>query len=90
MSNLHEMIVAARNGSKPAIQHSTDSPRAGTRTTRTKKKTARACGRNYEPTGSWQDRSQGVEAGKQKRMNALRGLKSRVKEMKKGDGKAMA
>lgn len=87
MSRLHEIKIAAIAGTKPAIQHSTASPRAGTRTTRTRAKTARALGHNYTPTQGWRDRSQGVEAGKQKRKNAIRDLKQQVKRIEKGDAK---
>jgi hypothetical protein len=63
------------------------SSRAGTRTTRTRAKTAHALGHNYTPTGSWRTRSQGQKSTKMVKAGEMKKLKKQVKEISTGDQK---
>ena len=63
------------------------SNRAGTRTTRTRAKTARALGFDYTPVGSWRERSQGQKSTKMVKAGEMKKLKKQVKEISTGDQK---
>lgn len=60
-----------------------NSPRLGNRS-KTKLKTARACGSSATPTRFWGDRNQG-EAGKAQKFNLRRSQTAQVKKARKGD-----
>lgn len=65
-----------------------DSPRKGTRRTRTMAKTARACGSNYTPTFFWGDRHLG-EAGNAYKHSNRRAQTAQAKKFKREGISAM-
>ena len=85
MSNLHD-IKTDPEFPKPA--RIAMSPRAGTRITKTRKKTAHACGTTYEPTGPWSSRSQGVESSGRIEKRKVLGMKKQAQAIQKGDVKS--
>jgi hypothetical protein len=64
-----------------------DSPRKGTRTSRTMRKTARACGHDYGDVRPWQVRNSGISGAKSKKVKDLKKVAKAVKETMKGDKK---
>ena len=83
MSRNHDIKLGAAPLTK-ASPKLADSPRKGTRTTKTMAKTARACGFNYTPTGSWRGRKQG-EGGKDYGKRVQKAMLQTAKAHKKGD-----
>lgn len=72
---------------EPPVMKSGASPRSGNRHTKTRKRTAHACGKNYEPTGSWSSRSQGLESVTTTRRKKDREMKKQATAVRKGDTK---
>lgn len=64
-----------------------DSPRKGMRTTRTKRKTAQASGRDFGDVRPWRVRNQGIASVKSKKIKDLKKAAKVAKETVKGDKK---
>lgn len=85
MSNLHEVKTNQREIVNTA---GTPSARAGTRTTRTRAKTARALGHDFTPTQGWRERSQ-IRSSKMVKSGQVKGFKKQAQETVSGDAKKM-
>lgn len=86
MSILHEM----KTGNYPhKVQPGGVSIRSGTRMTRTRAKTAKACGFNYTPTSPWRERTQGARSSKMLKAAQIKDLKKQAKTVASGDGKSL-
>jgi outer membrane protein TolC len=84
MSNLHEMKVAFNAGTIPVIRKGTESARAGTRTTKTRSKTAKALGYLYTIVDGWRVRSQ-IRSSKSKKSKSVVGQRKMAQKMAAGD-----
>ena len=72
---------------KPNALEGNVSIRTGQRTTKTRAKTARACGYNHTPTEGWRERSQGIKSTKMVKSGQVKGMKAQAKSTVKGDAK---
>lgn len=90
MSRLHECLVAGSAGQnmQELYLKATVSPRAGTRT-KTKRKTARAMGKDFVDTRPWTVRNSGIISAKSAKVKQQTKMKKYVAEKAKGDTKAM-
>ena len=67
--------------------HFGEGKRFGNHSTKTRAKTARACGSNYTPTGSWRDRNQGIAGAKSSKTKADITMMKKARQMARGDVK---
>jgi hypothetical protein len=85
MSQLHEFKVN-KVGSDLYLKV-TISPRAGTRNTRTKRKTAHALGYDFQDTRPWKIRHEGLASAKSQKQKGLKKAAKLAAETMKGDAK---